>query len=187
MNEWNDIAVLTPPGDIDIASVPELRRRLDNLIDRGVRRVVINCQTVAFIDSTGLAFLLTRARELMRREGLLSLVNASDEVVRFLEIARLVDILHVAGPVRELPRWSKSVKVQRGIENLPYYRHRVAEILESLPLRRDERYDVALALGEALGNAYDHAGGVGCILTVQAYGDRVVLEEIGRASCRERV
>ena len=69
MNEWNDIAVLTPPGDIDIASVPELRRRLDNLIDRGVRRVVINCQTVAFIDSTGLAFLLTRARELMRQVG----------------------------------------------------------------------------------------------------------------------
>ena len=101
MNEWNDIAVLTPPGDIDIASVPALRRRLDNLIDRGVRRVVINCQTVGFIDSTGLAFLLTRARELMRHEGLLSLVNASDEVVRFLEIARLVDILHVAGPARE--------------------------------------------------------------------------------------
>ena len=50
MNEWNDIAVLTPPGDIDIASVPALRRRLDNLIDRGVRRVVINCQTVGFID-----------------------------------------------------------------------------------------------------------------------------------------
>ena len=166
MNEWNDIAVLTPPGDVDIASVSVLRRRLDNLIDRGVRRVVINCQAVGFIDSTGLAFLLTRARELMRREGLLSLVNASDEVIRFLEIARLVDILHVAGPAREsipaipvgeLPRWSKSVEVRQGIENLPYYRHRIAELLESLPLRRDERYDVALASGEALGNAYDHA------------------------------
>lgn len=101
MNEWNDIAVLTPPGDIDIATVPALRRRLDALIGRGVRRVVINCQAVSFIDSTGLAFLLTRARELMRREGLLSLVNASGEVVRFLEIARLVDILHVVGPARE--------------------------------------------------------------------------------------
>ena len=56
----------------------------------------------------------------------------------------------------------------------------MAELLESLPLRRDERYDVALALGEALGNAYDHAGGVGCILTVQAYGDRVVLEVLDR-------
>ena len=182
MNEWNDIAVLTPPGDIDIATVPALRRRLDALIGRGVRRVVINCQAVSFIDSTGLAFLLTRARELMRREGLLSLVNASGEVVRFLEIARLVDILHVEGPVGELPRWSKSVEVRQGIENLPYYRHRIAELLESLPLRRDERYDVALASGEALGNAYDHAGGIGCVLTVQAYGDRVVVEVLDRGA-----
>ena len=47
MNEWNDIAVLTPPGDIDIATVPALRRRLDALIGRGVRRVVINCQAVS--------------------------------------------------------------------------------------------------------------------------------------------
>ena len=181
MNEWNDIAVLTPPGDIDIASVTALRRRLDNLIGRGVRRVVINCQTVSFIDSTGLAFLLTRARELMRREGLLSLVNASDEVVRFLEIARLVDILHVAGPPREsIP--AIPVGVRQGIENLPYYRHRIAELLESLPLRRDERYDVALASGEALGNAYDHADGIGCILTVQAYGDRVVIEVVDRGA-----
>ena len=77
---------------------------------------------------------------------------------------------------------ARASKCRRGIENLPYYRHRVAELLESLPLRRDERYDVALALGEALGNAYDHAGGVGCILTVQAYGDRVVLEVLDRGA-----
>ena len=53
MNEWNDIAVLTPPGDIDIATVPALRRRLDALIDRGVRRVVINCQAVSYSRHSG--------------------------------------------------------------------------------------------------------------------------------------
>lgn len=126
----------------------------------------------------------------MRREGLLSLVNASDEVVRFwrlpdlstssmLQGRRAVNSCHSGG---ELPRWSKSVEVRQGIENLPYYRHRIAELLESLPLRRDERYDVALASGEALGNAYDHADGIGCILTVQAYGDRVVIEVVDRGA-----
>ena len=136
MNEWNDIAVLTPPGDIDIASVPALRRRLDNLIDRGVRRVVINCQAVGFIDSTGLAFLLTRARELMRHEGLLSLVNASDGVVRFLEIARLVDILHVAGPAREsIPGGGVAAMEQ---ERRSAARHRESPVL-SAPCGRAPR------------------------------------------------
>lgn len=187
MNEWSDIAVVTPPGDIDISTVSILRERLDALESKGLRRIVINCQAVGFIDSTGLAFLLTRARELMRRDGLLSLVNASDEVIRFLEIARLADILHATTAVRpsvpelapnELPMWSKSVSVCEGIENLPRYRHRVSELLEPLPLARDARYDMALAAGEALGNAYDHAAGVGCVLTVRAYSDRVVVEVV---------
>lgn len=187
MNEWNDIAVVTPPGDIDIASLPVLRDRVDSLVRRGVRRIIVNCQAVEFIDSTGLAFLLTRARTLMRREGLLSLVNASHDVLRFLEIARLVDILHASGTERaplpvlapgEAPVWSKSVSVRAGIENLPHYRHRVAGLLEELPLSRDDRYDVALATGEALGNAYDHAAGTHCVLTVRAYRDRVVVEVV---------
>ena len=41
---------------------------------------------------------------------------------------------------------------------------------------RDAVYDTALAAGEALGNAYDHAGGAGCVLNVRAYSDRVVIE-----------
>ncbi|MFR3451550.1 MAG: STAS domain-containing protein [Collinsella sp.] len=73
---------------------------------------------MTFIDSTGLAFLLSRARALYGREGLLSLVNASSDVARFLQIARLIDILHVstverpAIPVMQHPMlpplWSKS-------------------------------------------------------------------------------
>ncbi len=96
MNEWNDIAVIAPTTDIDLASVPRLREQVDALIDSGVRRVLVNCQNVTFIDSTGLAFLLSRARALYGREGLLSLVNASSDVARFLQIARLIDILHVS-------------------------------------------------------------------------------------------
>ncbi len=96
MNEWNDIAVIAPVRDIDIATVPHLREQVDSLIDGGVRRILVNCQNVEFIDSTGLAFLLSRARVLLAREGLLSLVNTSRQVTRFLQIARLLDVLHVS-------------------------------------------------------------------------------------------
>lgn len=189
MNEWNDITVITPAADIDIATVPQLRTRIDDLIAGGCRRIIVNCQNVSFIDSTGLAFLLTRARRLAQAEGLLTLVNASPEVVRFLQIARLIDVLHVSGtqslPVPVLspdamPRWSKSFSVHEGVENLGYYRHRLVELLESVPMPRDACFDVALATSEALGNAYDHASGAGGVLTVRAYDDRVVIEVTDR-------
>lgn len=185
MNEWSDITVITPEGDIDIGTVARLRSRVDGLIAGGVRRIVINCQNVTFIDSTGLAFLLSRARNLARAGGLLTLANASGEVVRFLQIARLIDILHVQGtetlPIPVLapdamPRWNKSFSIQGGIENLGYYRHRVVELLESVPMARDACFDVALAVSEALGNAYDHALAEGGVLSVRAYDDRVVIE-----------
>lgn len=186
MNEWNDIAVLAPVRDIDIATVPGLRAQMDALVAQGVRRVLVNCQSVSFIDSTGLAFLLSCARRLHELEGMLSLVNASPQVVRFLQIARLLDILHVSclerPPIPVLapdapPLWSKSFSIVPGVEHLAQHRHRVAELLGTLPLSREACFDAALATGEALSNAYDHAcGAKGGIMTVVAYADRVVIE-----------
>lgn len=185
MNEWNDMAVIAPTRDIDIATVPALRERVDSLVDAGVHRIILNCRNVDFIDSTGLAFLLMCARRLRCSEGLLSLVNASAAVVRFISIARLLDVLHVSAadkppvPVLEPgtpPLWSKTLSVRAGVEHLGYYRHRLVDMLGALPLSRDESFDVALAAGEALSNAYDHARGSACQLTVHAYADRVVIE-----------
>ncbi len=186
MNEWTDIAVIAPVRDIDLSTVPALRAEVDGLIAGGTRRVIVNCQNVTFIDSTGLAFLLTRARTLLSRGGALSLIGASPQVVRFLQIAPLIDVLHVSSiekpPVPVLapdvpPLWSKSFAVRAGVENLGYYRHRVAELLDSLPLNRDDCFDTALAVGEALSNAYDHAcDAVGCTMSVTAYADRVVVD-----------
>lgn len=184
MSEWNDISVLVPTGDIDISSVPRLRSSIESLKGSGVVRILINCENVAFIDSTGVAFLLTVARSLSREHGLLSLVNLSSNVMRFLQIARLVDALHASPRTRPevpllapdaSPRWSKSVTVCEGVDHLPAYRHRMAEMLSGLPMSENDRYDMALAVGEALGNAYDHANGArGCTLAVSAYDDRVV-------------
>ncbi len=180
-----DIAVLAPVSDIDIATVPGLRSEVDSLIAAGTRRILLNCENVTFIDSTGLAFLLSRARRLIQEGGMLSLVNVSAEVSRFLQIARLISVLHVTARDRPpvpvlspgtLPVWSRSISVAEGIEHLGLYRHRVVELLETLPLGRDAVYDTALAAGEALGNAYDHAGAAGCVLNVRAYEDRVVIE-----------
>lgn len=186
MNEWNDIAVITPAGDIDISSVDLLRERIDAYIASGVRRILVNCQSVAFIDSSGLACLLSRTRRLSQLGGMLSLVNTSAGVTRSIQIARLIEVLHVTAAVRPpvpllkpgvMPLWSKSMPVREGVENLGYYRHRVADLVSALPMDGSERFDLALAAGEALSNAYDHANGAaGCMLMVIAYPDRVVVE-----------
>ena len=115
---------------------------------------------------------------------MLSLVSASSDIVRILQIARLLDVLHVSPAERPAipglgdaaPLWSKTFRALPGIEHLAEYRHRIAELLESLPLTREERFDMALAGGEALSNAYDHAEAQTIACSIRAYADRVVLE-----------
>ncbi|MDM8302936.1 anti-sigma factor antagonist [Collinsella tanakaei] len=186
MNEWNDIAVIAPARDIDIATVGSLRDQIDALLASGVRRILVNCQDVTYIDSSGFACLLSRARRIAQLGGMLSLVNTSPDVTRTIQIARLVDVLHVTAAVRPpvpvlkpdtMPLWSKSVSVREGVENLGYYRHRVSDLMATLPLSQSDRFDMALAVGEALSNAYDHAdNAAGCTMMVIAYPDRVVIE-----------
>ena len=191
MKEWSDIAVIAPAADIDISSVGPLREQVDGLVESGVLRVLVNCQNVRYIDSTGLAFLLSRACRLMQAGGMLSLVGTSPQVTRLLQIARLIDVLHVNSaqkppvPVLEpgaAPVWSKTLQVCEGIENLGAYRHKVSCMLTDVALTENARFDVALAVGEALGNAYDHADGACVTLTVRAYADRVVIE-VGDRGC----
>ena len=186
MNQWNDIAIVAPVRDIDISTVPHLRDQVDGLVNAGMRRIIVNCQDVGFIDSTGLAFLVSRARRLNALGGMLSLVNVSTEIERFLKIARLGDALHVSSADRrdvpalepgERPVWVRRLAIRRGVEHLGYYRHLVADMLEQLPLSRDACFDTALAAGEALSNAYDHAyGAAGCMMVIKAYADRVIIE-----------
>ena len=184
MNGWNDITVLAPAGDIDISTAPGLRSRIDTLIALGSPRVIINCENVSFVDSTGIACLVSSARALSRCAGMLSMVNVSSNVMRFLQIGRLTEALHATPSERPAvpvlapdasPCWSKSLPIVEGVENLSYYRHRIVEMLSTLPMSEGDRFDYALAVGEALSNAYDHADGAhGCTMTVAAYDDRVV-------------
>lgn len=185
MREWQDIAMVAPAGDIDIATAPLLREQLDELLGAGTRRVLVSLRNVTFIDSTGLAVLVSRARRFHAAGGMLSLVGASAQVARFLQIARLMDVLHVGlaerppVPVLEpgaLPRWTRTLRTDGGMPRLAEYRHRVSELLGELPMGEEARFDAALAVGEALSNAFDHACAEGCDLTMRAYADRVVIE-----------
>ena len=91
-----------------------------------------------------------------------------------------------------LPEWRRTFRVAAG--QMAQVRGRVECLCEGLPLKADEVFDLTLAVGEALGNAVDHAGERGVLVTVAAYADRVVVDvadcgqgfSLGRTrGCRE--
>jgi anti-sigma B factor antagonist len=87
--------VLTASGELDMATTPQLRARLRELIEAGARRLVIDLTPVAFMDSVALAAILTARRDLSG-VGHLAVVIAPESYPRLVfEIAGLPKFLNV--------------------------------------------------------------------------------------------
>lgn len=69
-----DSMVLEVAGEIDITTAPRFRARLIELIGGGSRSVVVDLDSVGFIDSTGLGVLIGARRRLGEVGGELTLV-----------------------------------------------------------------------------------------------------------------
>jgi anti-anti-sigma factor len=80
-------AVVRPHGEIDVRTVPGLRRALDAAVESGRGDLVVDLAEVAFIDSSGLGALLGRYRRMP--EGRRMILRAPRPHVRSL--------LHLAG------------------------------------------------------------------------------------------
>jgi anti-anti-sigma factor len=76
-------------GDVDVASVGEVQRVLDELRLEGWRDVVVDLREVAFMDSTGLSLLLTADRDARRDGWDFSIVDGSQPVARLFELTGL--------------------------------------------------------------------------------------------------
>jgi anti-sigma B factor antagonist len=57
------VARIALRGDVDMATAPELRRVLDELLDGGASEIVLDCRELEFLDSSGIgALVAARAR-----------------------------------------------------------------------------------------------------------------------------
>jgi anti-sigma B factor antagonist len=90
--ERNDagLAVLTISGEHDLSTAPNLRRRLDNLLDEGTATVV-DLSPATFIDSSILGVILDGRRRAAAADIGFAVVhaNGADAVDRVLEVTGL--------------------------------------------------------------------------------------------------
>lgn len=75
-------------GDLDLATAPDLRETLVEVIDEGAR-IVIDMEAVEFLDSAGLGILVGGLKRARGRDGDLELVCSNGEVLKPLVITGL--------------------------------------------------------------------------------------------------
>jgi stage II sporulation protein AA (anti-sigma F factor antagonist) len=89
--------IVTMNGELDLETSPMFRETVDsklNLYD-SVSHLILDCQGVNFIDSSGLGVILGRFKRLNQTGGRLSIINASEQLKQIMKYAGMFKIIGV--------------------------------------------------------------------------------------------
>ena len=81
-------------GEIDMATAPQLRDFLNQLIEAGSQRFVLDCRELAFLDSSGIGVLIA-ARNRLGDDGEIVIDTPQAHVRKVLEITGVASRLSV--------------------------------------------------------------------------------------------
>lgn len=98
MRQESDRVVVIAHGELDLATVPHLEERVQELRSSGVRSIVLDLRELSFIDSTGVRLLLQLDGE-SRADGFdFSIIDVEGPVRRVLVLTGIGDRLQQAQP-----------------------------------------------------------------------------------------
>lgn len=81
--------VVAPKERLDAFSAPQMRERLETLLAEGVTQFVIDLSQTPFLDSAGMAVLVSLLKRARQAGGDVKLVKpTSDAVLRILQLTR---------------------------------------------------------------------------------------------------
>ena len=88
-------------GEIDLSSVPQLSRMLDDLINGGNVELIVDMTGVDFIDSTGLGVLVGARKKALAQDGSVQLACLQPKVLKIFRITQLTEIFPVHDSVAD--------------------------------------------------------------------------------------
>jgi anti-sigma B factor antagonist len=97
VNLGNDVAIVQPHGELDLATVETLRDAIDRL--EPVERLVLDLRGLSFLDSTGLRLLVSLHHRAQRDRFQLTLFAPPAPAARVIQLTGLDQALPFAAPV----------------------------------------------------------------------------------------
>jgi anti-sigma B factor antagonist len=96
-----DRTVVVVGGEIDVYTAPKLREHLIDLVSGGSYNLIIDMESVDFLDSTGLGVLVGGLKRVRSHEGSLNLVCTQDRILKIFRITGLTKVFPIHATVDE--------------------------------------------------------------------------------------
>lgn len=87
-------------GRMNAESVPDFEEWADHLIELGAERIIIDLSSLTYISSAGLRAVLTVAKELQKRRGLI-ICGLYGIVAEVFHVSGFMEILHIKNTAAE--------------------------------------------------------------------------------------
>ncbi|HZD69574.1 MAG TPA: STAS domain-containing protein [Actinomycetes bacterium] len=88
-------ALVHVSGEVDLATCPQLRDVLAELIGQGEHHLIVDLEHVTFLDSSGIGVLASALRRIREHGGSLCLTAPKPQVRRVLELTGITKLLPI--------------------------------------------------------------------------------------------
>jgi anti-anti-sigma factor len=95
VSEIGSVVIARFGGNLDTNTSPAAQNTLNELIEKGSTKILVNLEKVDFVSSAGLRILLATAKRLSGAGGSLRITNLNETVFEVFEISGFSTILDV--------------------------------------------------------------------------------------------
>lgn len=93
--ELDRATVIAVGGEIDVYTAPKLRDKITELVGEGHYDLVVDLESVEFLDSTGLGVLVGGLKKVRAHDGSLRLVCTQDRLLKIFRITGLAKVFDI--------------------------------------------------------------------------------------------
>ena len=89
------IKIVDIEGEVDVYTSMELKKDLNNLIDAGEKRLIVNLEKVVYMDSSGLGILVAVLKRIRSEKGNMKLIKLTPGIKKIFELTRLTKFFEI--------------------------------------------------------------------------------------------
>jgi anti-sigma B factor antagonist len=95
------VAIVRIEGQLIVGNRQELKTLIQDGLDRGERKFLIDCSQTGYIDSSGLGVLVSLAKRVRELGGELRIAGLNEDLRSLFELTKLDSLFHIAPTAEE--------------------------------------------------------------------------------------
>ncbi len=97
----SSIKVIDITGNLDSVTSTDLNTFLNDLIEDGINKILLNCKQMDYVSSAGLRVILAASKKLSPKDGVLRICQLNNMVQEVFDISGFSAIFDIAGTEEE--------------------------------------------------------------------------------------